>query len=363
MICLIGAELEKIIRKRIVIAGMILVALLNVLMYQGWLGKETQRVMREDGTYAEGDEAVALDQEIAGRYEGRLTDGKVRQIVEDFALPEGFNGTDMPTGNIFRNNMYSSVSPFHDNDGNYNGVTLAEVYGEQGDNLWAAYNTSWSGGIYYLMFLFILGIAYLLIVSVTPVFSEEYGSGMDALILTTRYGKSRCAWAKVLAVFAFTLLTETVCLAVNTLFFLINYGRAGWNGSIQFNCLGIFEDVPYEINFAQAGLWAVCLWLAASLFLTGVSMLISACSRSSYAALILCVIVYTVPMFFNGRGETVNVVLSLFPIQQLELERPFAVGAVGQIPFPFVIAGLSLAVGLICSMLAKRAFARHQVRN
>lgn len=363
MMRLIGAELYKILRKKTTLAGLLLVAVLNIVMFQGWIGLGTNFVMKQDGTYAEGAEAIALDQEIAARYEGELTDGKIERIIEDFRLPRDFNGTDYPVGYISRNNMYGSISSFHDENGDYNGNTLTDVYGEMGKHLRASYNRSWVCALYYLTYLFLLGIGYLLIVSVTPIFSDEYGSGMDALILTARYGKNRCAWAKVLAVFAYSLLVSAVCLLVNTLLFLLLYGTAGWNGSLQFNEMSIFMNVPYEISFARAGVYAICLWIGAGLFLSGISLLVSAYSRSSYAALIVCALLYTVPLFFNGQEPVQYLLLSLFPIQQMQLMTPFAVEPPNGVPFQLIVLFYSLAAALICGIFAGRGFARHQVKN
>lgn len=360
MIHLIGAELSKLFHKKIVLAGLILFMLLGYMMYNGWLQKDNNIVLNEDNVYVEGEEAIALDQEIASRYEGKLTDEKVKQIVEDFELPDGFNGTDYPTGYISRNNMYGSVSAFHDEWGNYNGKTLTQVYGSEGSNMEAAYNKSWINGIYYLMYLFMLGVAYLLIVVASPAFSDEYGSGMDALILTSRYGKNRCAWAKVIAVFLFTMILNTVFLLINIVLFLVNYGLDGKNGSIQFNELGFFAGIPYEIHNAQAGIYAILLWFGATLFVVGVSLLISAYCKSSFVSLILCALFYTVPMAFNGQGQIQCMLLSLFPVQQIQLMAPFSVKPFGPVPFQLIVFCVMLAGGMFCGIFAKRGFAGHQ---
>lgn len=362
MLQLIGMELHKIIEKRAVMIGIILLCGMNYLLSEGIM---RQQVMRTDGTYAAGQEAVRLDQDIAKQYEGLLTDEKVQQILKDAELPEGFSDIYGPAGYVERNNMYKSLWSFRDENGHYNGKTIEEVYGTEAGKLQIGYNKSWTSLLYGVSFVLIFGLCYLIIVALTPVFSEEYGRGMDALILTSRYGRSKCAWAKVLAASLFTLLITGICVGVNLGFVVAQCGTAGLNGSLQFNYVGLFMTVPYEITFRQALFYAVCIWLSAAFYLTGMSLLISSFLKSSFSAIILTVLVYSAPMFLTAGDEIGYILVSLFPAQQINLQAPYEVGAKAlfgiPVPFQVIVVVFNLLVCFLCVCLARRTFARHQV--
>lgn len=365
MLGLIGMEFRKIIEKKLVIVGIFLVIILNHMMYDGWLG--SQEVMRPDGSYAQGMEAIHLDQEIAGRYEGLLSDAMVQQVLKDFELPEDFNGADYPVGYIVRNNIYQSISQFRDENGNYNGKLIEEVYGENAGNLFVGYNKSWVSILYYMSYLMIMGIAYLIIVSVAPVFSEEYSSGMDALILTSRYGRTKCAWAKVIAALCYTLIITGVCIAVNFGNMLARFGIQGWNGSLQFNYQSWLMGVPYEIHFLQACVYAVGIWIGAGMLLTGMSLIVSAFSRSNFVALVILAFIYTVPLFFNATTALGCMLLSVFPIQQLQLAAPFEVPLLNimgrEVPFQVMVILYSVIAAVLFLAIARKIFAVHEVKE
>lgn len=363
MLQLMWIELRKMFEKKVVLVGLLLCVIVNFMMYDGWLG--SQNVMREDGSYATGGEAILLDQEIARQYQGPMTDELVQRIIKEQELPEDFVDEYGMPGYVMRNNLYASIWPFYDGDGTYNGEKVADIYGDSLSSIQVGYNASWTSLLVYLSYLMMFCMGYLIIVAVAPVFSEEYGRGMDALILTSRHGKTKCAWAKVLAAFIFTLLLTGISLAANVGVMLAQFGTVGWDTSLQFNYMGMYLNVPYAINFGQAFGYAVLLWLAGTLFLTGMSLFVSAFSKSNFVALALTALLYTAPMFLNLTGETGAMVLSLFPVQQVLLNSPFTVNLCqlfgGQIHFQVIVAVFDVLLCVVCACMAKRAFAAHQV--
>ena len=80
-------------------------------------------------------------------------------------------------------------------DRNYNGDTVREVfpYYEEGPSL--GYGYGWTRFINNMMLVMIC-LGCLVVVAVSPSFSDEYSRGMDALILTSRLGCTKCPRAK-----------------------------------------------------------------------------------------------------------------------------------------------------------------------
>ena len=66
-----------------------------------------------------------------------------------------------------------------------------------------------------------------------PIFSGEY-EGVDNIILTSKYGKTKCTTAKVAAGILTAILTTALVAAFNLLLALIFYGTEGLDCSILF---------------------------------------------------------------------------------------------------------------------------------
>ena len=75
---------------------------------------------------------------------------------------------------------------------------------------------------YMPMLLLVMG--YFLIVALSPVFSDEYMRGTDALILTSKMGKKQCAISKVTASLIFTAVVAGVVILVNWLLMVLFFG-------------------------------------------------------------------------------------------------------------------------------------------
>ena len=132
-------------------------------------------------------------------------------------------------------------------------------------------------------------IGCLLVIALAPVFSEEYTRGMDALILTSRHGKRKCAWAKIIASYLFTFLSVGVWLD-------------GSGASVQINNHFLFFDVPYFLTNMGAAGYCLILWIGGSLILTALVLLLSALCRSSFAAVIAALACYVLPSTLGQMG-------------------------------------------------------------
>ena len=76
-------------------------------------------------------------------------------------------------------------------------------------------------------------LALAVIIMLAPIFSGEY-EGVDNIILTSKYGKTKCTTAKVAAGILTAILTTALVAAFNLLLALIFYGTEGLDCSILF---------------------------------------------------------------------------------------------------------------------------------
>lgn len=89
-----------------------------------------------DGKSAEGTgrTAVAIDKKIASEYEGILTDEKVQQMMSEFKITQDLHGLNAKY--IYINALQSAAfSHFSDMDGKWNGLSVADVYGDKEINI------------------------------------------------------------------------------------------------------------------------------------------------------------------------------------------------------------------------------------
>lgn len=72
-----------------------------------------------------------------------------------------------------------------------------------------------------------LVVSAIIVISLSPVFSDEYSQKTDAIILTTKYGKNKVIVAKLISSFIFTLVVYLFFATVNFILHAAIYGLDG----------------------------------------------------------------------------------------------------------------------------------------
>ena len=125
---LIYFELRKIFSKRLS-----MVTLIGILLFSALLSFSTYQnkyAFDQNAGEGSGKAAVEIDKEIAAKYEGILTDEKVRQMMSDFAPTSDLHG--LNAAYIYQNAMQSAAfSRFSDLNGNWNGLSVSDVFGNE----------------------------------------------------------------------------------------------------------------------------------------------------------------------------------------------------------------------------------------
>ena len=365
-------EIEKLLSKKLVWACLLGMVLMEYAMIANWVypGPESVQFF-QDGelVWFRGRDAIRESQAIAEKYAGPLTDEKVRAILEDFDMPD----EDMKKQSIdpdrekyyTHNSLYSSLKDFQKMNGSWNGLTIREVYGELADDMNLGYSSGWTNVIYAMMYT-LLSLFCVLIIILSPLFAEEYTRGTDALILTGAYGKTKCAWAKIIS--GFLVSTALIGIAALVFFavYLVNYGTLGWNASIQINDMGYFHDVPYSMTCGQGVLYAVLAWFTAGVVLTAVAIAVSAWAKSAFTSLVISFALFVIPMFIDWDAMGfLRLPAQFIPIQQIQLlnlfECPILQAGGLEVKLMWLTVPGAIIMVTVCSLFARRAFARHQV--
>ena len=354
---LILFELRKVFSKRLS-----LIALVGILLFSVLISFSTyQNKYAFDGVNAEGSgkTAVEIDKGIAAKYEGILTDEKVQQMMSDFAPTSDLHG--LSAIYVYQNAMQSAAfSRFSDKDGNWNGLSVSDVFGNE--EIKIGYVDGWLSTSRNMVRVFV-ALALAVIIMLAPIFSGEY-EGVDNIILTSKYGKTKCATAKVIAGIITAILTTTLVAAINLLLAFVFYGTEGLDCSILFAPSDYVEAfIPFNITCGTLLKYQILLAFTCTLSVTGITLFLSAISKNQIVALVAAMAIFLFPVLLpitevNPLFRLVGLLpiyhvlaISLLSVEQMSNGMLYAIWAI-----PAALLFLGVGAGI-----SRRVFAKHQV--
>lgn len=354
---LILFELRKVFSKRLS-----LIALVGILLFSVLISFSTyQNKYAFDGVNAEGSgkTAVEIDKGIAAKYEGILTDEKVQQMMSDFAPTSDLHG--LSAIYVYQNAMQSAAfSRFSDKEGNWNGLSVSDVFGNE--EIKIGYVDGWLSTSRNMVRVFV-ALALAVIIMLAPIFSGEY-EGVDNIILTSKYGKTKCATAKVIAGIITAILTTTLVAAINLLLAFVFYGTEGLDCSILFAPSDYVEAfIPFNITCGTLLKYQILLAFTCTLSVTGITLFLSAISKNQIVALVAAMAIFLFPVLLpitevNPLFRLVGLlpiyhvlVISLLSVEQMSNGMLYAIWAI-----PAALLFLGVGAGI-----SRRVFAKHQV--
>ena len=230
-----------------------------------------------------------------------------------------------------------------------------------GEPLAYGYAGGWSDVLACLGFFAFAMVA--VCIALTPVFSGEYQDRTDAVLLSSRYGRSKLVAAKIVAALAFA----TAYFALATLIImgaaLAFFGAEGGDLPVQVLSLSI----PYDLTMAEATWTAVGIAYLMTLGLAGLTLLLSSKLRSQLAIFAACAaLIFLTGMIPSGGNAVLLHALYLFPINGLNdqvLFNSLVSYPVGSFVIDLIglLACVYALVLAACVPLAACAFRRHQV--
>ena len=217
----------------------------------------------------------------------------------------------------------------------------------------------------FFVIVYTLGLiaAFVMAICVAPLFSGEYVSGADQLILSSKHGKNRLIAAKLFTGFS---LAAVICLALTALSFgmsLAIFGADGGSAPLQLYLI----SSPYPLTMWQTALLlAVCTFFAC-MMTTAITMLLSAKLKTPFGVIILIGVLLIAPML--GSVSEQNIVLyklyNLLPTQMADLWS--VIGRIqyeffGLVVRPYVFLPLfAVVVSVLLTPFAYRSFKNHQI--
>lgn len=300
-------EFYKIGSKRLVYLGLLGSLLFLAFYFQaGTVASETVYV---DGQRLTGMEAIKKNLELAKEYSGPLTVQLAEDIIarygwtksiDELQKEEERGGVSAGYNDNFCNRFVTerlSNQRFGGDEPCHLATEEPVLMALMDGNLTLGYGGAWGGAFREMMMMVMLIAAILSIISVAPVFSEEYSLRTADLVLTTKKGKEGGAAAKILAAFAFSALLYIGMAALTFLAFASVFGVNG---------LAVSAELALPDQYYQGGVSAgpqglllaryLAAGLAANWAAVAVTLWISARSRQSVTALIWSIGAYLMPL-------------------------------------------------------------------
>lgn len=199
---------------------------------------------------------------------------------------------------------------------------------------------------------------------ISGIFSEEYTSGADSLILSSKHGKGLVIGAKLFAAFIVSAVLIILLTVINYVETMIVWGTNGADG--QLILLG--NMYPYNITIGQsAALYSICA-LAACLLFAAITAMLSAMLKAPFNTIVIMAILLIAPMFLNIPDEApiwVYCLENLLPTNMMAFWRAmyeYQYEIFGLIIPPYVFIPIfAVVASCVCVYFANRAFKKHQI--
>jgi len=197
-----------------------------------------------------------------------------------------------------------------------------------------------------------------------PVFSGEYTSGTDQLILASKHGKRLLIFAKLFVVYTFTIIYSIFVMLANFTEAMLVWGTDGRDAAIQL----LLPDSFYNGTLGELALVYSFIVLLACLVLTAITACLSSVMKSSFWVIVVSCLLLFVPTFITVSEKKILLynLFCLLPSNMMACENliyttPYyeLFGHVIQRPAAFSVFAVLLVIILV--PVTYRCFKRHQI--
>lgn len=212
-----------------------------------------------------------------------------------------------------------------------------------------------------------IALAFALAIILAPMFAGESTTHMDALALSSRYGKNKLIWAKLLTGASIAVFSTICFAAISLLEVHALYGLSGWNLPVQVSMAGFHLSLP--MNLLELSAIATGCCLAAVCMVAIVVMFCSARMKTPFGVIIVSFVFIFAPLYIiylaAGRRVLFLAVNSL-PTSMMflgSITAPQLISVGGRylyffqwVPFAYLLCAAILVVW------SYHSFQRHEVR-
>ncbi|ADU26110.1 ABC transporter permease [Ethanoligenens harbinense] len=154
----------------------------------------------------------------------------------------------------------------------------------------------------------VMGI--LILLGVSPIFTDEYSTNMDLLILSSKRGRRSVVTSKILSTVVYCMAVSLFVLLLNFLIQVASLGIHGLNAPIQLN--SVFTDSPYAITYGNYLIIQFGLSTLACVFFGLLVLFVSSVSVNVLLPFFICGALFASTAFINSLGSAVPTALAEF---------------------------------------------------
>lgn len=208
-------------------------------------------------------------------------------------------------------------------------------------------------------------LVFVIAVCIAPIFADEYESGAAALLLTTRFGKSRLIAAKIITAVMFAISYLTIGIAIGIIIVGVSIGFPGADLPLQL----WGTVIPYGWSIGQTCVISFMISLLVTIAITSLTMLMSSRIKTSIATIVLDFALLIGPAFLPmsktyGLWNHINY---LFPVRVMltkDMLSTFNSYQLGTVVISYLGMGIIVytTVSIISLFCLKNGFAKHQVK-
>lgn len=243
-----------------------------------------------------------------------------------------------------------------------------EMYGYLSNEYRAYYDYSWGWSRLHAMQTVIpYTVGILLIVILSPMFSQEYARKTDSLILSAKHGKNKVIKAKIITAFLLSILSWMMIQLINIVMIFTLFGTEGARSFLQ---NWGQNPSPYPFTYMTSYFVITAMSFLGLIFLTSTILFISSRSKGSVISLVTAGVVTLFPITLSGifGGEIAKKIFMFMPTNVLigvDHFKTFDAFYVFDkvIMLPSVTAFVAVVLSIIMVIGAYLSFRRYQVKN
>ena len=196
------------------------------------------------------------------------------------------------------------------------------------------------------------------------IFSDEYASGADSLVLSSRHGKGLVAGAKLFTAFSVSAVLISLLAAISLIETMLFWGTNGADAMLE-----LAEDAfPYPITIGRAALlYFICILMGCIMF-AAITALLSARLKAPFNTIVVMTVLLIAPMFISvpdGAPVWVSGLINLLPTNMFAFwiamyEYQYEIFGLVIPPYVFLPV-FALIAACVCSYFAWHGFRKHQV--
>ncbi|MGO5067106.1 ABC transporter permease [Clostridium sp. LCP25S3_F8] len=140
-------------------------------------------------------------------------------------------------------------------------------------------------------------VVIMLLLGVSPIFSEEYKTKVATIILSSKKGRRECVRAKILASIIYAIFVAFICNFISTILINKIYGIQGFNSPMQ--SLYDFSCSPYNFTISQFFVKLFFTSLIGSILFVLLILIISNITKSSMMTFFISGFIFAFPMILQ----------------------------------------------------------------